>query len=56
MKTCLNISTMSWLTMPVAKATRHCRLNQGYVFNLGLSVATIGNYPTVNSDRLNVSR
>ncbi len=42
--------------MLVAKATRHCRRNQGYVFSLGLSAAIIGNYPEVNTDRLSVSR
>lgn len=56
MKTCLHISTVSWPIMSVAKATRHSRYNQGCVFSLGLSTATIGERPEGNLDRLGVSR
>jgi len=56
MKTCLNISTTSWPTMSVAKATRHSRLSQGCVFSLGLSIAYSGQNPETNLDRLTVSR
>ena len=56
MKTCLNISTTSWPTMSVAKATRHSRLSQGCVFSLGLSIAYSGQKPETNLDRLTVSR
>jgi hypothetical protein len=56
MKTCLNISTTSWPTMSVAKATRHSRLSQGCVFSLGLSIAYSRQKPETNLDRLTVSR
>ena len=56
MKTCLNISVTSWPTMPVAQATRHSRITRGYVFSLGLSLASIGKQPEGNLDRLMVSR
>jgi hypothetical protein len=55
MKTCLNISATNRPTMTVAKATRHSRYNQGYVFSLGLSSA-IGQGTEGNLDRLAVSR
>ena len=42
--------------MPVAKATHHSRYNQGCVFSLGLSMATFGERPEGNLDRLGVSR
>ena len=56
MKTCTNISTRSWPTTKVAKATRHSRYNPGCAFSLGLSTATIGQQPEGNLDRLGVSR
>jgi hypothetical protein len=42
--------------MAVAKATRHSRHTQGYVFSLGLSLVPIGEQPEGNLDRLAVSR
>jgi hypothetical protein len=56
MKTCLNISATNWPTMPVAKATRHSQVTQGYVFSLGLSLASIGKQPEGNLDRHGVGR
>ena len=56
MKTCTNISTTSWPTMSVAKATRHSRYNPGCAFSLGLSMATLGQQPEGNLDRLGVGR
>jgi hypothetical protein len=56
MKTCLNISATDWPTMPVARATRHSRYNQGYVFSLGLSAPSIEKQTEGNLDRLAVSR
>ena len=56
MKTCLYISTMSWPTMPGAKATRHNRYNQGCVFNPGSSNTAIGKYTEANLDVTGVSR
>ena len=56
MKTCLHLSTMSWPTMSVAKATRHDRYNQGYVFNLGSSNKAIGQYTEANLDGTDVGR
>jgi len=37
--------------MPVAQATRHSRITRGYVFSLGLSLASIGKQPEGNLDR-----
>ena len=34
--------------MPVAQATRHSRITRGYVFSLGLSLASIGKQPEGN--------
>ena len=45
MKICMNIATVIWPTMSVAKATRHSRLNQGWVFSLGLSRSYRGQSP-----------
>jgi hypothetical protein len=42
--------------MPVAKATRHSQVTQGYVFSLGLSLASIGKQPEGNLDRHGVGR
>lgn len=56
MKTCLNISVTSWPTMPVAQATRHSRTIRGYVFSLGLSLASIGKQPEGNLDGHGVGR
>jgi hypothetical protein len=56
MKTCLNISAMSWPTMPVAQATRHSRITRGYVFSLGLSLASIGKQPEGILDRHGIGR
>ena len=56
MKTCLNISATSWPTMTVAKATRHSRYTRGYVFSLGLSLASIGKQPEGNMDRHGAGR
>ncbi len=56
MKTCLNISVTSWPTMPVAQATRHSRSTPGYMFSLGLSLASIGKQPEGNLERPGVSR
>jgi hypothetical protein len=42
--------------MPVAKATRHARKTQGFVFNPGLSMEAIGQYANANLDREDVSR
>jgi len=54
MKTCANILTVSWPTMPVAKATRHGQFNEGYVSNKVLSA--IGHALGGNLDGLIVSR
>ena len=56
MKTCTNISTTSWPTMSVAKATRHSRLSQGCVFSLGLSTSYQGQLPETNLDNPEVGR
>jgi hypothetical protein len=56
MKTCLNISATNWPAMRAAKATRHSRCYQGYVFSLGLSLASIGKQTEGNLDRLAVGR
>jgi hypothetical protein len=42
--------------MRVAKATRHSRYNQGYVFSLGLSAPSIEKQTEGNLDRQAVSR
>jgi hypothetical protein len=42
--------------MSVAKATRHNRYNQGYVFNLGSSNKAIGQYAEANLDGTDVGR
>jgi hypothetical protein len=56
MKTCVNISAMSWPTMKVAKATRHSRYNPGYVSRLGLATVAIGHKPEVTLVVPGVSR
>lgn len=56
MKTCTNISTTSWPKMSVAQATRHSRLSQGCVFNLGLSTSHQGQLPETNLDNPEVGR
>jgi hypothetical protein len=56
MRICMNISTVIWPTMSVAKATRHSRLSQGCVFNLGLSTSYQGQLPETNLDNPEVGR
>lgn len=56
MKTYMNITAKIWPPMTVAKATRHSRVIQGCMFNLGLSRGLRGyNYET-NLDNPEVSR
>ena len=56
MKTCMNISATIWPVLSVAKAIRHSWLNQGYMFNLGLSKSHAGYEPEISLDSLEVSR
>jgi hypothetical protein len=56
MRNCMNISTVIWPTMSVAKATRHSRLSQGCVFSLGLSTSYQGQLPETNLDNPEVGR
>jgi hypothetical protein len=52
----MNISTVIWPAMSVARATRHSWLSQGGVFSLGLSISDKGQAPETNLDNPEVSR
>lgn len=56
MRNCMNISTTSWPTMAIAKATRHSRYNPGCAFSQRLSHAPIGQRLEGSLDSFGVSR